>query len=76
MTKINDEMMMKPIMKLLSKLVTIEIESRYQTPSLRLRRWHVALCTHYIDDLLPHAPLPLCSYWEYGQEFQHLTRIS
>jgi hypothetical protein len=49
------------------KPVTIEVESRSQAPSLRLKRWHVALCTHYIDDLLSHAPLPLCNYWGYGQ---------
>jgi hypothetical protein len=32
---------------------------------------HAALCMYYniIDDLLLHAPLPLCSYWGYGQEF-------
>jgi hypothetical protein len=44
------------------KLVTVEIENWSQTPSLWLRRWHAALvavlCTYYIDDLLPHAPLP------------------
>ena len=34
-----------------------------------MRRQHAALCTHYIDDLLPHAPLPLCSYWGHGQVF-------
>jgi hypothetical protein len=27
------------------------------------------LCTHYIDDLLPYAPLELCSYWGCGQVF-------
>jgi hypothetical protein len=59
-----------------SKLVTIEVESQSQTPSLQLRRWHAALCTHYnivhtIDDHLPHAPLPLCSYSGHGQEFHN-----
>ena len=50
-----------------SKLVTIEVKSRSQTPSLRLRCHR--LCTHCIDDLLPHAQLQLCSYWGYGQCF-------
>jgi hypothetical protein len=45
-----------------SKFVTIEVENLSQTPSLRLRYcavMHAAwwLCTHYIDDLLPHAVL-------------------
>jgi hypothetical protein len=48
-----------------------QVESRSQTPCLRQ---HAALCTHYIDDLLPHAPLPLCSYWGHGQEFHHNYR--
>ncbi len=26
-------------------------------------------CAHYMDDLLPHAPLVPCSYWGYGQDF-------
>jgi hypothetical protein len=30
---------------------------------------------HCIDDLLPHAPLPLCSYWGYGQEFIIIKNI-
>ena len=34
------------------------------------------LCTHYIDDLLPHAPLPLCSYWGHGQEFIIISYLS
>jgi hypothetical protein len=55
-----------------SKFVTIEVECQSQTPSLWLRRRHVALCTHYIDDLSPHAPLPLCSYWRHGQEFHNI----
>jgi hypothetical protein len=29
---------------------------------------------HYIDGLLPHAKLPLCSYWGYGKEF-HILRV-
>jgi hypothetical protein len=37
-----------------SKLVSIEVESQSQTPSLGLRRLHAALCTHHIDDLLHH----------------------
>jgi hypothetical protein len=51
------------------KLVTIEVESRSQTPSQRSRRQYAALCMHYIDVPLPHAPIPLCSYWGYGQQF-------
>jgi hypothetical protein len=31
-------------------------------------------CAHYIDDLLPHAPLVPCSYWGYGQEFHCNTK--
>ena len=27
----------------------------------------------YIDDLLPHAPLELCSYWGCGQVFHIIT---
>jgi hypothetical protein len=33
------------------------------------------LCTHYIDDLLPHAPLALCSYWGQGQEFHNWDTV-
>ena len=29
------------------------------------------LCTHYIDDLVPYAPLELCSYWGCGQVFHN-----
>jgi hypothetical protein len=60
-----------------SKLVTIEVESRSHTPSLWLRRRHgCRLCTHYIDDLVPHPPLQVCSYWGYGQEVFHIiTRV-
>ena len=29
------------------------------------------LCTHYIDDVLPRAPLQLCSCWGYGQIFHN-----
>ncbi len=54
-----------------SKLVTIEVESRSQTPSLRLRCQHAALCTHYIDNLLSHSPLPICNYWGHDQEFHN-----
>jgi hypothetical protein len=32
---------------------------------------YAALCTYYNDDLLPHTPLPLCSYWGHGQEFHN-----
>ena len=50
------------------KSVPVEVESRSQTPSLRLRRRQ--RCGLYcIADLLPHAPLELCSYWECGQVF-------
>jgi hypothetical protein len=58
------------------KFVNIEVESLSQIPSLRLKRRHAALCTHYIDDLLPHVPLPLCSYWGYGQEFHYMPQLS
>jgi hypothetical protein len=34
------------------------------------------LCTHYIDDLLPDALLPLCSYWGYGQDFHYYITSS
>jgi hypothetical protein len=34
---------------------------------LHLCDWGTGVCTLYINDLLPHAPLQPCSYWEYGQ---------
>ena len=56
-----------------SKRVTVKVESQFQTPSLFEvpTSMDVAcrLCTHYIDDLVSHAPLELCSYWRYGQVF-------
>ncbi len=55
-----------------SKLVTIEVESRSHTPSLRLRH----RCAHYIDDLLPHVSLQLCSYWGYDQVFHAMNKSS
>ena len=30
----------------------------------------------YIDDLLPHAPLELCSYWGCGQVIHIKTKVS
>jgi hypothetical protein len=30
---------------------------------------------HYIDDLLPHAPLPLCSYWGHGQVSYNIITV-
>ena len=56
-----------------SKLITVEVESQSQTSSMRLRH-RCRLCTHYIDNLLPHAPLQLCSYWGYGQMFYILSK--
>ena len=32
------------------------------------------MCTHYIDDLLPYAPLELGSYWGGSQMFYKLTK--
>jgi hypothetical protein len=60
-----------------SKLVSVEVESRSQTPSQRLASRLLSacidvariLCTHYIDDHLPYAPIELCSYWGCGQVF-------
>ena len=50
------------------KLVPVEVESRSQTTSLELRcRYQCGV--YYIDDLLPYAPLELCSYWGCGQVF-------
>ena len=34
------------------------------------------LCTHYIDDLLPHEPLELCSHWGCGQVFHSLYKLA
>ena len=53
-----------------SKLVTVEIERLHLGDRLQ---GHVAcrLCTHYIDDLVPYAPLELCSYWGCGQVFHY-----
>jgi hypothetical protein len=45
-----------------SRFVTFEVEIR---PSLRLGYEYV----HYVDDLLPHAPLLTCSNWGYGIVF-------
>ena len=54
------------------KLVIVEVESRLVSDS-NLCDWGAGidvacrLCTHYIDDLLPYAPLELCSYRGCGQ---------
>ena len=40
--------------------------SAIEAPASMCMIW---LCTHYIDDLLPYAPLELCSYWVCGQVF-------
>ena len=52
----------------------IEVKSRSQTPSLRLRRRRCGSdCTQYIDDLLPYEPL--CSYWACGQVFYNHKKV-
>ena len=58
-----------------SKLVPVEVESRSQTPSLRLRCHH-RCGLYYIDDLLSHAPLELCSYWVWGFVWSSTTYIA
>ena len=50
-------------------------ESWSQTPSLRLRRCHQC-GLYYIDDLLPYAPLELCSYWGCGVAWPSTTYIA
>ena len=45
-----------------SKFVRVEVESQSQTHGHRCG-------LHYIDDLLSHAPLEVCSYWGCGQVF-------
>jgi hypothetical protein len=56
-----------------SRLVTIEVESRLISDSVKFipafDACTTGVCTHYVDDLLPHASLQVCSYWGYGQVF-------
>ena len=53
----------------------IKVESQSHTPSLQLRCWHQC-GLYYIDDLLPHAPLKPCGYWECGQVFHNYNHLA
>ena len=55
-----------------SKLVAIKVES-LRRPLHDFWGQHRLMCTHSIDDLLPHAPLHcMCSYRGDGQVFIQL----